>query len=284
MLDYRRIINKSLHYIEKKLTDRMSVEDISDRSCYSLFHYHRIFQSIIGLNVKQYIRKRRLSEAANELTFTNRKIIDIARKYQFDSQESFTRAFKKEFNVTPGKFRREKTPYAKFNKMRLTIAETKGDSVKPEIKTIDSFKVVGMKCKTTQKENKIPELWNKFMPLADSIKNQDTDFGCLGVCFYVPNVNFTDETEFEYMACRKVSDAEEIHPEMEAYTMPQQKYAIFKHIGALDTLGETYHKIHAEWLPQSGFEMAEADEFELYNEEFKFGEDDSVMYIYIPVK
>ena len=284
MLDYRKIINKSLHYIEKKLTDSISVEDISDRSCYSMFHYHRIFQSIIGLNVKQYIRKRRLSEAANELIFTNRRIIDIARKYQFDSQESFTRAFKKEFNVTPGKLRKEKTPYVKFNQKRLTFANIKGDSVKPEIVTLESFKIVGMKCRTTQKENKIPALWDKFIPLAETIKNQDTEFGCLGVCLFVPNANWTEETEFEYIAGRKVSQVEDVHPEMEEYTMKKQKYAVFEHHGALDTLGETYSNIHSKWLPESKLEMDQADEIELYNDKFKFGQDDSILYIYIPVK
>jgi AraC family transcriptional regulator len=66
-----------------------------------------------------YIRKRRLTEAAKELNESNIKIVDVALKYQFGSQETFSRAFKKMFNVSPGEFRRTNINVLQFKKVDL---------------------------------------------------------------------------------------------------------------------------------------------------------------------
>ncbi|UYO99245.1 helix-turn-helix transcriptional regulator [Oceanotoga sp. DSM 15011] len=71
-----------------------------------MYHFHRIFNELTGETLKSYIRKRRLTEASKDLLNCNNSIIDIAFDYGFESQESFTRAFKKVFKVTPGKYRK----------------------------------------------------------------------------------------------------------------------------------------------------------------------------------
>lgn len=107
-MNYNACINKSIEYIDHNLTNKIELKDLSDRVFLSKYHFHRIFHAVVGEPVAEYIRKRRLMEAAKELLSTDDKIIDIAFKYQFSSQEVFTKAFKRLYGVSPREFRRNK--------------------------------------------------------------------------------------------------------------------------------------------------------------------------------
>ncbi|AZV58067.1 helix-turn-helix transcriptional regulator [Clostridium sp. AWRP] len=108
-MNYNACIRKSIDYIENNLNNKIELEDIAHKVFLSKYHFHRIFHSVVGEPVAEYIRRRRLKEAANELLNTDNKIVDIALKYQFSSQESFTKAFKKLYGMPPREFRRNRT-------------------------------------------------------------------------------------------------------------------------------------------------------------------------------
>ncbi|MFV0945213.1 helix-turn-helix domain-containing protein [Bacillus pacificus] len=95
--EYKEIIKKSIEYIENHLHEELTTERVASYSAVSMYHFHRIFQSYIGMSVTDYIRKRRLTHAAQALVSTERAVIDIAMQYGFSSQEAFTRAFKRMF-------------------------------------------------------------------------------------------------------------------------------------------------------------------------------------------
>jgi AraC-like DNA-binding protein len=99
-------IQKSIDYIEIHLCDDIKLAEIAKQSYFSEFHFNRLFKKAMGTSVMEYVRERRLSEAAMELTETNEKITDIALKYQFSSEESFSRAFKKRYGASPRYYRK----------------------------------------------------------------------------------------------------------------------------------------------------------------------------------
>ncbi len=109
MSDYYKKLQKSLDYIEEHIKEDISLEDLAGLCYYSTHHYHRVFQSVIGIPVTDYIRKRKLSVAAGEILETDKKIIDIALDYGFNSHETFSRAFKRIFDITPNEYRKLKT-------------------------------------------------------------------------------------------------------------------------------------------------------------------------------
>ncbi|QLY78625.1 helix-turn-helix transcriptional regulator [Clostridium intestinale] len=104
-MNHDACIKKSIEYIEDNLDNKIELKELADKAFLSKYHFHRVFHSVVGEPVAEYIRKRRLKEAASELITTDNKIVDIALKYQFSSQEAFTKAFKRIYGVPPREFR-----------------------------------------------------------------------------------------------------------------------------------------------------------------------------------
>ena len=100
------IISDLLTWLENHLTNPLSLDNVSPKAGYSKWHLQRMFKEVTGHVMGSYIRARRLSKAAVALRLTNRPILDIALEYHFDSQQTFTRAFKKQFSQSPGRYRR----------------------------------------------------------------------------------------------------------------------------------------------------------------------------------
>jgi len=106
MMQYEPTIQKTIDWIEANLHEEMLADDIADNAGFSKFHFHRIFHASVGMSVATYIRMRRLAASAVALLHTEARIIDIAMYYQFESQEVFTRAFKKVYYLPPGQYRK----------------------------------------------------------------------------------------------------------------------------------------------------------------------------------
>lgn len=144
------------------------------------------------------------------------------------------------------------------------------------------LKVVGIKIRTRLAENKIEELWAEFIGRMPELDENAVPECTLGICSFIENGQ--NEDEFDYMAARVVKD-ESIIPEGMTYRiLPAQDIAVFTHEGSLDDLSETYDNIYEEWLPESGYQIDDADEIEWYDSRFQFGSEKSQMDIHIPIK
>jgi AraC family transcriptional regulator len=122
-MNYEVCIKKSIEYIENNLNKKIELQELADKVFLSKYHFHRTFHAIVGEPVAEYIRKKRLMQAANELLNTEEKIIDIAFRYQFSSQEAFTKAFKKLYGVPPREFRTNKANIKIFAKNKTNISQ-----------------------------------------------------------------------------------------------------------------------------------------------------------------
>jgi len=103
-------IQNSINYIEDRLYEKLYINDIAKAAFMSQSAFYVIFSSILGSTVKDYIRKRRLSLSAYDLIQGGSSVLDVALKYQYNTYESYSRAFKKLFGVSPQKYR-ENTEY-----------------------------------------------------------------------------------------------------------------------------------------------------------------------------
>lgn len=116
-------------YMETHLNESITLHDLSQISHYSPFYCARIFKEVVGIPPFEYLRKRRLSEAAKQLLTLHPPIIDVAFDFVFDSHEGFTRAFAREFGVLPKDYQKHPTSLRLFSaqnhpKEEKTMKET----------------------------------------------------------------------------------------------------------------------------------------------------------------
>ncbi len=102
------VLNEMIKYIEDHLDNEIDFNQLSKITGMNIFILERIFNFLTDMTLKEYIKKRRLSASFEEIKNSDRKIIDIAFKYQFNSSTSFNRAFKNLFGVSPSECRKEK--------------------------------------------------------------------------------------------------------------------------------------------------------------------------------
>lgn len=105
-MDHSLIILESIRYIDRNLDRPIGLSNLSEQAHLSKYHFHRLFRKMVGSPVNRYIGARRMERAADELTETEKPILDIAFQYQYGSQEAFTRAFRRKYGITPARYRR----------------------------------------------------------------------------------------------------------------------------------------------------------------------------------
>ena len=285
-MNYLSYVKNAVHYIELNLTNPLRTEDVARDAAFSKFHFHRIFQSVTGDTVTNYIRKRRLTEAAKELITTHRKIIDIAFDYQFENPESFTRAFRRMFHANPGAYRKGNQPmchlYCHPNLEAFYQPVHGGLVMEPKFLEKHAFTVVGMRYFGSNPNNDIPKLWDRFIPRTCEITHRCNDTICFGVCF--PPEDKSEDGEFEYVAGVETPANAPVPDGMVKRTVPAGKYAVFTHKGPVEKIDETMKFIAGDWHPKSGYTLAERPDFELYDHRFNADQEDSEFDIYIPLK
>ena len=107
---HQLLVESLSEWVEQNLDKRIVIDDIAERAGYSKWYLQRLFKEVTGDNLASYVRHRRLMRAAAELKRTDKKIMDITLQYGFDSQQTFTRAFKRRFGTSPGIFRQTPSP------------------------------------------------------------------------------------------------------------------------------------------------------------------------------
>jgi len=127
-MDKAGIIRDLLVWLESHLDQPLSLDNVAAKAGYSKWHLQRMFKEVTDHAIGAYIRARRLSKAAVALRLTSRPILDIALQYRFDSQQTFTRAFKKQFTQTPAWYRRS----SDWNAFGLRPPIRLGDTALPE--------------------------------------------------------------------------------------------------------------------------------------------------------
>lgn len=291
-MNYYEQMEKAVIFIEQNLCEDIKVEEVAGRAGYSYFHFHRIFEAVIGETVGNYIRLRRLTSAAHDLVYTDKRILDIALTYRFESQEAFSRTFKKTYKMTPGEYRKNRIETVIGSKKQLSLIELKhlinSVTVQPVIKEISDTKIIGIRGKSTVMNNVIPKMWNDFNPQIPQIESRTLQLRGYGICEVDPDYNmyeFNEDTEFNEIVGVEVENYDKIPPGMAAKTLSGGKYAIFTHKGSVELLRMTYQYIWGTWIICSKCEIDLRDDFEFYDERFLGPNNDKSEFdIYIPVK
>ena len=282
-------IIKAVDYIDCHLKRKLSLQEIAWHAWYSEFHFHRIFTGTTGHTLKDYIRKRRLSEAAKDLVISDKSIGDLSREYGFSNQESFTRAFQKLFVINPSLYRFGGVMTSIVEKMEIgnVVHPYAGKEIgKPILQSHPTRYFIGMKFTGTNNNHDIFNLTYLFLHRKNEIKNQINGEQYYGLAKY--HIGNSGEQLFDFYATMPVSSLRDIPQGMIGIEIPPTDYAVITYKGNSEYLYSSegaesvYSIIYETLLPHYGLQVKE-DSFSLqYENSYRAVESDFTK-ILVPV-
>jgi len=146
-MDRYEILQNAIDFCEANLNDEITMSKLAEMSGYSVYHFCRLFQQVIGCGPMEYLRKRRLTNAAVEIASNPGLIKDIGFAWGFNSHENFVRAFKSQFGIAPSQHRETQSSLNLFHKVNLREPCTgqlfKNNAPSPRYAAKPSFKLAG---------------------------------------------------------------------------------------------------------------------------------------------
>ncbi|MFR6312790.1 helix-turn-helix domain-containing protein, partial [Anaerofustis stercorihominis] len=143
-MEWTECIGTAINYIEDNITEEITIEDIAKKAMISPFYFQKGFTMLCGFTVGDYIKKRRLSLAGSELISTDKKIIDIALKYGYNSPDSFTKAFTRFHGATPTSVRKGEKMIKSFASLKINFTLEGGYTMDYKIVKKEQFTVIGV--------------------------------------------------------------------------------------------------------------------------------------------
>ncbi len=311
---YLSRINSVLDYIEQHLAEPLTLEELSDVANFSRFHFHRIFSVFMGETLSHFIWRLRLEKAAVLLANDSKKTVsEIALDCGFSSPSSFSRSFKKYFELTPLEWRKEKLeqsnldqeegnydhthsnerkasfPAPIYNRsveimMRRTNMEKMGKSV--TIKQLPETDVAYVRYigPYAGDEKLFETLFNKLCAWAGPrglLQRSDAQY----LIIYHDNPDVTEEDKLRLSVCVTVPKNTRVEGEIGRMTIAAGEYAAARFELDSSEYGKAWDWLYGQWLPQSGYLPDDRLPFELYPTDVKSEcEDKKVVDIYLPVK
>ena len=267
--EYIKRVNLVLDYIEKNLDTDLSLEALSQIANYSIFHFHRIFSIIIGENLNQYIKRKRVERiAATLLTGSSKPIKELAYTFGFSNQSSFARTFKKFYGVSPSKFKSEgKSVLSKIGIVPFSIEKyiCSIDNIKNWIKMnaqiviteLQEIKLAGI-----MNIGEFEKIGGTFQHLmAWGQKNEvltSTDFKA--IIIYHDNPNVTQLSRVRHSACVTINKDIEAEGEIRQLKIEKGIYAV----GRFEIVGSSIPKAWKSicvWIMENGYEFRDGDYF-----------------------
>lgn len=143
-MDWLKGMNDVIGYIEENLTEPIRYETLARMAGCSVYEFSRIFSFLTGMPLSEYIRRRRLSQAAFDIQSGSGRIVDIALKYGYESPTTFTRAFKELHGTTPSEVRRRTVPLKTCPPITFLLKIQGVTAMDFRIETRKSFQIMGL--------------------------------------------------------------------------------------------------------------------------------------------
>ena len=227
----------------------------------------------------QYVRARRLSEAARRLADGAPDILSVALDAGYGSHEAFTRAFRDRFGLTPEQVRTN----GRIETLTIwepVLMEKKLENALQPPRFVDGkpMLIVGLGARFDYDNmDGLPALWQRFQAHIGHVPNE-----VKGVAYGV--VTSSDADGFDYIAGVEVTSFGDLDPEMTKLSIPARHYAVFSHKDHISAIRTTMRAIWSEWLPRSGREIDESPTLERYGPEFDTRTGNGGIEVWLPVK
>lgn len=258
-------LDQVIQYIEKNLDNKIDLKQISKIVGINDFIFQRVFTFLTGITFNDYVKKRRLSKAFEEIKNSNHKIIDIAMKYQYNSVSAFNRAFKNLFGITPTECRKGSKKYKIIPAFNFKIQGKNTYNFDFEIKDIPDIKLYCYHISSDDYYNllyKIRKLYEKIQK--KEIYQKFNESGMYGFLLKEKN------SYHYYVGSKEKQDF------LTPFTIKKGCYAIFKlNSRKQKDIIDLKSKIYSQWFLSTNYKVGKNTDFELYEKDY--------CYIYISI-
>ncbi len=287
--EYVGRINRVIDHINTNLACELTIEELADKACFSRFHFHRIFSSLVGETLGDYIRRIRLQRAATLLVVHPRdSITTVSMDCGYSSPSVFAKAFREKFGVSASQWReggwKESTlgktesnggqapskpgeaesaglPYPEWQKPQFRREGMSKVKYQVEVKELPEMFVAY--ARHFGPYNGIPEAVERLMRWAGPrglLRFPETKL----LAIYHDNTSVTDEGKLRSDACITVPRDTKVDGEIGVMTIPGGKHAVGHFEITADQFGEAWDALMGEWLPSSGYQIADGVCYEQY--------------------
>lgn len=322
--EYISRINRVLDYIDKHIAEDLKLDTLAGVANFSSFHFHRVFRTIVGETLYQYIQRVRLERAASTLCQSPYlPIADVAFENGYTDPASFAKAFGAFFGMTASEWRQRNAFDSNSNQTDSKIGKANSNYGKTYaedseyfcIEFTDSLKnswrvQMQTDSKTQPLECKVeiadcPAFTIAYLRHIGPYKGDETLFGRLFgklmqwaaprgimaqpdlkcITIYHDNPDITEDDKQRISVCVSVPADTVTDGEIGKMTIPAGKYAIAHFEISPDRYGDAWNAVYGGWMPESGYQPDDRPCFELYlNDPKQHPEGKHVVDIYAPVK
>jgi AraC family transcriptional regulator len=270
-MNWHERMNAVVGYIETHLTEDIDMNKLARMTGQSQVNFQRTFSIVTDMSVHEYIRRRRLTQAAFQLANSREQVVDIAAAFRYESPEAFARAFKEIHGVSPSAARKKGTPLKTFPRITFQLILKGAVAMDYRIETKEAFDVYGIEKIFTMKGGKnltdIPAFWTECRDdgrLGKLLQSAHGISGVHAVCDY----REMEGDSFPYMLFAfKTPESD-----TDGYTqvrVPAATWAVFRTEN--HTLEQTPNaiqglikRVYTDWLPTAGYNKVDGYELELY--------------------
>jgi|BioPla2DNA2_1021312.scaffolds.fasta_scaffold04390_3 AraC family transcriptional regulator len=267
-------IQKTVDFIEENLSEEIKIEMLANIAGLSQFYFQRLFKRLVKRPVNEYIKLRRLARASEALLDKNMRIIDVALDFGFSSHETFSRAFKDAYGITPAEFRIKPIRLNQIMKPELLLNYTMIDEDVPLITDSIVLEVtrrklhaneiyVGLSAQVQISQTPVGEvtgidvpgqLWDLFHSRKASIPNLLPG----GIEIGVSMIGETDNGTFTYFVGGAAEPNISVNEDFITWELPADEYVVCsfeaENFSELTTsaLDKAMKYLFGTWLPNRG--------------------------------
>jgi len=288
--DYKNRINRVFEFIDQNLESDLSLNKISGIAFFSPFHFHRVFKFVTGETLNGYITRRRIEKSASDLLHKNITSTEIAHKYGFSDNSSYSRTFKKYFGVNPTEFKKQNpNRHSKIRQLESKNGQEYPDYEK-YICIIDNLKKwTEMNAKIEVKET--PELnlagvthvfekLTKWAIPKGLLKNPEAKMGRV----FFDSFKFTAPEKVRMSIFLVTNESFETEGEINKLTISKGKCII----GRFEITPMEFEKSWTSlfiWMNENGYKKGNENPYEIYHNDYReHPENKFIVDLYIPIE
>ena len=275
--DYVQRINKVVAYINNHLDETLDLKTLANEAALSDFHFHRIFKALKGEAIGGYITRLRLEATARLLRYTALTIEEIAFNIGYETSASLSKAFKKQYGISPTEYRTNKDTYI----MKKEIINPDLTLKTPKIVTLEPKNLIYVALTGAYGSLNYGKAYEQLWAVIKAQKLFTK--GIESICISYDDPKITEGSLQRSDVCLAIHKPATPQEEVSCKTLAGGKYAVFFYQGSYENLSQVYDTA-VRWVIDHQYTLREEPFFEKYlNDARRTPKEKLKTEIYIPI-